>query len=546
MCTMWTYLLFGCWVSDKDNPNNGEASAIIDFDQDGTPEHLDCDDSNPNSTVLAEDGDCDGTLTADDCDDLDSNSTVVAEDGDCDGVLTADDCDDSDDTFLAIANDADCDGVLTADDCNDSDSESTIIAEDGDCDGTLTADDCDDLDSNSTVVAEDGDCDGVLTADDCNDGDASSTVLSEDGDCDGTLTADDCDDLDSNSTVVAEDGDCDGVLTADDCDDSDDTLLAIANDADCDGSPAADDCNDLDSNSTVVAEDGDCDGTLTADDCDDEASDQTATCTFHEGIAFVTVPSGLSSNGSYSITRPFLLSEVEMTQESFDALFGYNPSINQTCGADCPVENVSWEQAAFAANLLTAQVNLNENTSYSNCYDCSFTNLYDADCSIANSLTTLSDCTGFRLPTEAEWEYAARSGSTEDFWTGPNNTGGSTTSTSCSTPLYLNDPSFTDFADLAWYCGNSGSSLQKTSKLPNGFDLRGMYGNVSEWVHDGNDTNYPDGTVDPVNDENYTRIVRGGAYDFSAPSCSPGNRMSNAPNYSASNIGFRLARTIHP
>ena len=200
------------------SPIVGGVGGVVDGDQDGVPEDEDCDDSDAESTVVAEDGDCDGVLTADDCDDADDQSTVVAEDGDCDGVLTTDDCDDADAESTVIAEDGDCDGVLTADDCDDADEQSTVVSEDGDCDGLLTADDCDDTDETSTGIAEDGDCDGVLTADDCDDSDEQSTVVAEDEDCDGALTADDCDDTDSSLNL--DDLDVDGYTSCDgDCDD---------------------------------------------------------------------------------------------------------------------------------------------------------------------------------------------------------------------------------------------------------------------------------------------------------------------------------------
>ena len=567
---MWTFLFIGCWVSEKNASNDNEETDIIDMDFDGTPANIDCDDNNPSSTIVAEDSDCDGTLTADDCDDADPNSTIVAEDSDCDGIFTEDDCDDSDAGLLSISEDQDCDGTLASGDCNDADPNSTVVAQDGDCDGTLTAEDCDDFDENSTVVIEDNDCDGVLTVEDCDDSDVSLGSIIQDGDCDGVLTADDCDDLDGNSTVLAEDGDCDGVLTAEDCDDANANVLAIIDDGDCDGAFTADDCDDADPSSTIVADDGDCDGVIgiedcddtdpnqvtniaddgdcdgtpAVEDCDDTDPNQNAACTFHNGIPFVTVPSGSSHNGVYSITRPFLLTEVEVTQDAYFALLGTNPSSDLSCGGSCPVEQVSWDQAAYSANLLTIQVNATEGTAYNLCYDCDLSNPAAPDCAISGAFGTLSDCTGFRLPTEAEWEYAARAGTSADFWTGPNTTGGTTTSTSCSSTVLLNDPNYTNFSDLAWYCGNSTSTLQVSNKRANGFDLRGMYGNVSEWVHDGSGI-FPSGSVDPVTGESFTRMIRGGAFNSQAPDCASGVRHSEQPTYTAPNLGYRLARTIH-
>ena len=118
-----------------------------------------------------EDNDADGVLAINDCDDEDPESTVVAEDADCDGVLTADDCDDDNPEATLTDDDADCDGVLTADDCDDASADVGSNADDADCDGVATADDCDDSSADLGAVADDADCDGVVAADDCDDAD---------------------------------------------------------------------------------------------------------------------------------------------------------------------------------------------------------------------------------------------------------------------------------------------------------------------------------------------------------------------------------------
>ena len=184
-----------------------------DQDEDGTIHCADCDDDDPDSTVVAEDQDCDQVVTADDCDDADPALGDVAFDGDCDGVLTADDCDDDDASLGAQALDGDCDGVLTADDCDDDDP--ALPATDMDCDGSLTDDDCDDDDPSLGDMASDGDCDGALVAVDCDDEDPLLGDIGLDADCDGVVTAEDCDDTEPSVYPGAEEL-CDGVDT--DCD----------------------------------------------------------------------------------------------------------------------------------------------------------------------------------------------------------------------------------------------------------------------------------------------------------------------------------------
>ncbi len=208
---------------------------VVDSDGDGYPVELDCDDNDPNSTILSNDADCDGTVTRLDCDDNDPGSTIVATDADCDGTTTRFDCDDNDPRSTTVATDADCDGTTARFDCDDNDARSTTVFTDADCDGTITSLDCDDNEPRSTTVATDGDCDGTLTAFDCDDNDPRSTTVFNDADCDGYQSAFDCDDNDPDSLTTSQDGDCDGTLTADDCDDNDPNSTIRAEDLACDG-----------------------------------------------------------------------------------------------------------------------------------------------------------------------------------------------------------------------------------------------------------------------------------------------------------------------
>ena len=115
------------------------------------------------------DADGDGVLSSEDCDDTDPDSTIVAEDADCDGVPTAADCDDGDPGSTTVAEDADRDGLPTAEDCMTATRRDRGRRGWG-RDGVVGDEDCDDG-TTSTVVAEDADQDGVATAEDCDDGD---------------------------------------------------------------------------------------------------------------------------------------------------------------------------------------------------------------------------------------------------------------------------------------------------------------------------------------------------------------------------------------
>ena len=443
-------------------------------------------------------------LTAEDCDDSAANSTVVSDDADCDGVPTGADCDDSNASSTVVATDADCDGTVTAADCDDLDASSTVRAEDADCDGVLTAEDCDDSAASSTVVSEDTDCDGTLTAADCDDSDGSSTVVAIDADCDDTVTAADCDDLDASSTVRAEDADCDGVLTLDDCDDSDATSTTLAYDPDCDG----------------VA---DC-GAVTSV----QGADYVMVCpgTFDMGCTAVQQADGNcysdeSPVHTVTLSRGFWISATELTQGQWQSLMGNNPSHFSSCGADCPVEYVDWWDSLTYANALSTAEGLPECYVLSGCGSngsCSGVSLNSSD-------GTPYGCAGYRLPTEAEWEYAARAG----------------------TDLLYSGSDTVD--DVAWRHSNSGYHTNEVAtKQPNAWGLYDMSGNVWEWNWDWYDDDYYSSSpaIDPTGAGNgaSSRVIVGGSWDWTARLARVACRSSITPGFASSDQGFRLLRTI--
>jgi sulfatase modifying factor 1 len=204
------------------------------------------------------------------------------------------------------------------------------------------------------------------------------------------------------------------------------------------------------------------------------------------------------------LTRPFFLQTTEVTQRAYQALMGKNPSRFSKC-KDCPVENVSWFDAIRYVNALSKKQRLPA------CYD-SEGKVIGGD--------TVYDCKGYRLPTEAEWAFAARAGST--------------------------GKRYGELDAIAWYVGNSKGKTHPTgTKQPNTFGLYDMLGSVFEWCHDwyseslGGSPTDPEGPV-----AGSGRVFRGGSWTNSAKSVRAAYRFRFDPSFARDFYGFRLARTV--
>jgi formylglycine-generating enzyme required for sulfatase activity len=217
-----------------------------------------------------------------------------------------------------------------------------------------------------------------------------------------------------------------------------------------------------------------------------------------------------------TVTRAFALKATEVTQAEWRAVMGNNPSGFRNCGDTCPVERVSWFDAVDYVNRVSDAEGLPR------CY------ADDADRTFAGL-----DCTGYRLPTEAEWEYAARAGAMTALHTGD------IVNADC-VPV---DPN----ADAAgWYCGNAGGTPHPVGeKQPNAWGLYDMHGNVSEWVHDWW-AEYPAGAaVDPAGPASGGgRVDRGGSWGDDAQRVRSADRAGFPPADRFSFLGFRPSRSL--
>jgi formylglycine-generating enzyme required for sulfatase activity len=225
-------------------------------------------------------------------------------------------------------------------------------------------------------------------------------------------------------------------------------------------------------------------------------------------MEFVLIPAGQFDMGSPSterdrdsdegpvhrvtISKPFYMGKYEVTQKQYYVIAKSKPS--QFKQDNKPVENVSWEQA-------------------------------DSFCK------KLSEIKGelFRLPTEAEWEYACRAGCQKRFSFG-------------------DDPAYSQIEQYAWYSENSDSETHPVGqKKPNSFGLYDMHGNVCEWCSDWYQADYyrynialdPQG---PISGKSH--VIRGGGWYRCAIYCRSANRSGLEPYYIRNHVGFRVVLEV--
>jgi formylglycine-generating enzyme required for sulfatase activity len=209
-----------------------------------------------------------------------------------------------------------------------------------------------------------------------------------------------------------------------------------------------------------------------------------------------------------TISRPFYLGIYPVTQREYMQVIKKNPS-HFPGNERLPVESVSWFDAVEFCNALSRKEGLPP--------------FY----SIKDQTVEVPDWhgPGYRLPTEAEWEYACRAGSTTRFSFGDDESA---------------------LGQYAWYSANSGNQTHPVGeKKPNAFGLHDMHGNVWEWCWDGYDADYykQSPAVDPRGPEAAARrVIRGGGWDYDPRYARSAFRYGSAPGNRHHDLGFRLAR----
>ena len=236
------------------------------------------------------------------------------------------------------------------------------------------------------------------------------------------------------------------------------------------------------------------------------------------GMTFISIPAGSFQMGDLNDAgdpdeKPvhtvnldtFFMSTTEVTQEQYESVVGRNPS-NFSGDDNLPVEMVSWEDAVKFCNLLS------DNAGYDRSYDES-----TWECDFSKN--------GFRLPTEAEWEYACRAGTETKYYTGNSDS---------------------DLGRAGWYVSNSSSKTHTVGqKTANAFGLYDMHGNVWEWCNDRYDADYYDTSpsADPTGPTSGSdRVLRGGNWFNNAGFCRSADRHGGYPSGTYGIVGFRMVR----
>ena len=300
------------------------------------------------------------------------------------------------------------------------------------------------------------------------------------------------------------------------------------------------------------------------DPCDRDLDCETLNCQNDscERSGWAYIPAGEFSMGSddgdededpeheVNVSRAFYMLDHEVTQEEWRRMGAYTLEEPDEFGGtalgaepsyftvvDGPVESVDWWDAILYANALSLY------DGFPMCYgltvDCTPNagqgcpddpEITSCDSGFYCGSITFAglDCLGYRLPTEAEWEYAYRAG---------------------TTTAYYNGNAVQDVVNIAWYGDEDGTTHPVRQLEPNAFGLYDMAGNVAEWVWDMYQDDYAEGSVDdPITDPLTTltgnRVIRGGDWYNAVENARAAGREPLSPQTQNYQTGFRLVRTV--
>jgi formylglycine-generating enzyme required for sulfatase activity len=229
------------------------------------------------------------------------------------------------------------------------------------------------------------------------------------------------------------------------------------------------------------------------------------------GMKFIYIPPGTFMMGSpltefgrdkdekqrtVTLTEGFYIQTTEVTQGQWKAVMRKNPSFFKNCGDNCPVEQISWNDAQ----------------------------------ELISKLNQMEGSVIYRLPTEAEWEYACRAGSKTAIANGG--------------ILELECDHDSNLDAMGWYCGNARKKTHPVAqKNPNDWGLYDMHGNVFEWCQDRYGDYYSTSITDPTGPmDGLYRVYRGGGWNFGAKLSRSAERLKFTPDYKSRALGFRLLR----